>query len=72
MLVYLVNIIPLLLSSFKKWTVGSPCRAVYSEDGAVYEAVIIKVFENTGTCLVKFIGKNISIFNLVGYKYVNM
>ncbi|XP_014232335.1 survival motor neuron protein [Trichogramma pretiosum] len=42
----------------KKWVVGSPCRAIYSEDGEYYEAVITKIFENTGTCTVKFIGYN--------------
>ncbi|XP_011504693.1 PREDICTED: survival motor neuron protein [Ceratosolen solmsi marchali] len=42
----------------KKWVVGSPCQAVYSEDGEFYEAVIIKVFENSGMCTVKFIGYN--------------
>jgi hypothetical protein len=41
---------------FKKWVVGSPCQAIYSDDGVYYEAIIIKIFENTGTCLVKFIG----------------
>jgi len=40
----------------RKWCVGSPCRAIYSEDGKLYEAVIIQIFENTGTCIVKFIG----------------
>ncbi|KAF3426689.1 hypothetical protein E2986_05721 [Frieseomelitta varia] len=38
-----------------KWTVGAPCRAIYSEDGVIYEAVILKIFENR-TCIVKFIG----------------
>ncbi|XP_015596345.1 survival motor neuron protein isoform X2 [Cephus cinctus] len=42
--------------TIKKWSVGSPCRAVYSEDGEIYEAVISKIYENTGTCIVKFIG----------------
>ncbi|XP_012256286.2 survival motor neuron protein [Athalia rosae] len=41
---------------YKKWVVGSPCRAVWSEDGEVYEAQIQKIYENSGTCLVKFIG----------------
>ncbi|XP_017888982.2 survival motor neuron protein [Ceratina calcarata] len=40
----------------KKWAVGAPCRAVYSEDGEVYEAVISKIYENSGTCIVKFVG----------------
>ncbi|KAK2587368.1 hypothetical protein KPH14_003085 [Odynerus spinipes] len=40
----------------KKWYVGSPCRAVYSEDGEIYEAIITKIYENFGTCIVKFVG----------------
>ncbi|XP_076249397.1 survival motor neuron isoform X2 [Calliopsis andreniformis] len=39
-----------------KWIVGSPCRAVYSEDGETYEAIISKIYENSGTCIVKFVG----------------
>ncbi|XP_014210289.1 survival motor neuron protein [Copidosoma floridanum] len=42
----------------RKWCIGSPCRAVYSEDGEIYEAVVTKIFENTGTCIVTFIGYN--------------
>ncbi|XP_076646588.1 survival motor neuron isoform X2 [Halictus rubicundus] len=41
---------------YKKWTVGAPCRAVYSEDGETYEAIISKTYENSGTCIVKFVG----------------
>ncbi|XP_029164533.1 survival motor neuron protein [Nylanderia fulva] len=40
----------------KKWTVGAPCRAVYSVDGQVYEAIIIKIHESSGMCTVKFVG----------------
>lgn len=40
----------------KKWCVGSPCRAVYSEDGEIYEAIITKIYDNYGTCIVKFVG----------------
>nr|XP_034193461.1 survival motor neuron protein isoform X1 [Osmia lignaria] len=40
----------------KKWIVGAPCRAVYSEDGEVYEAIISKIHENSGICTVKFVG----------------
>ncbi|KOX77745.1 Survival motor neuron protein [Melipona quadrifasciata] len=29
-----------------KWIVGAPCRAVYSEDGEIYEATILKIYEN--------------------------
>ncbi|KAK1116749.1 hypothetical protein K0M31_018138 [Melipona bicolor] len=39
----------------KKWIVGAPCRAVYSEDGEIYEAVILKIYENKN-CIVKFVG----------------
>ncbi|XP_076618829.1 survival motor neuron isoform X1 [Colletes latitarsis] len=41
---------------YKKWITGAPCRAVYSEDGQIYEAIISKIFENSGTCIVKFVG----------------
>lgn len=44
---------------FQKWVVGSPCRAVYSEDGELYEAKVTKIFENTGTCMVEFIGTDV-------------
>ncbi|EGI61071.1 PREDICTED: survival motor neuron protein isoform X1 [Acromyrmex echinatior] len=40
----------------KKWTVGAPCRAVYSVDGEVYEAIISKIHPNSGMCTVKFVG----------------
>jgi len=40
----------------KKWTVGAPCRAVYSVDGKVYEAIISKIHQNSGMCTVKFVG----------------
>lgn len=40
----------------KKWTVGAPCRAVYSVDGQVYEAIISKIHESSGMCTVKFVG----------------
>ncbi|KAI4504236.1 hypothetical protein M0802_000707 [Mischocyttarus mexicanus] len=40
----------------KKWCIGSPCRAVYSEDGEFYEATITKIYDYYGTCIVKFIG----------------
>lgn len=40
----------------KKWTVGAPCRAVYSDDGEIYEAIITTMYENSDLCMVKFIG----------------
>ncbi|XP_076179487.1 survival motor neuron isoform X2 [Ptiloglossa arizonensis] len=42
--------------SYKKWIVGAPCRAVYSEDGKIYEAIISKIYEGSSTCIVKFVG----------------
>jgi hypothetical protein len=39
------------------WQVGAPCRAVYSGDGAVYEATIDAIFYDKGTCVIKYIGK---------------
>ncbi|XP_033314593.1 survival motor neuron protein-like [Bombus bifarius] len=40
----------------KKWIIGAPYRAIYSEDGEIYEAIISKMYENNGTCVVKFVG----------------
>ncbi|XP_033360584.1 survival motor neuron protein-like [Bombus vosnesenskii] len=34
----------------KKWIIGAPYRAIYSEDGEIYEAIISKIYENNGTC----------------------
>lgn len=42
--------------TLKKWSVGSPCRAVYSVDGQVYEAIVSKIHESSGMCTVKFVG----------------
>ncbi|KAL3865842.1 hypothetical protein ACJMK2_043191 [Sinanodonta woodiana] len=39
-----------------KWNVGDLCRAVYSEDGTVYEAEIISINEATNTCMVRYLG----------------
>lgn len=44
------------MNKTKKWTVGSPCQAIYSEDGQLYEATVHKIYEDTQTCIVKFIG----------------
>ncbi|XP_033361629.1 survival motor neuron protein-like isoform X2 [Bombus vosnesenskii] len=35
---------------------GAPCRAIYSVDGEIYETIISKIYENNGTCVVKFVG----------------
>jgi hypothetical protein len=40
-----------------QWQVGAPCRAIYSGDGAVYEATIDAIFYDKGTCVIKYIGK---------------
>ncbi|XP_076482636.1 survival of motor neuron protein-like isoform X2 [Bombus vancouverensis nearcticus] len=32
----------------KKWIIGAPYRAIYSEDGEIYEAIISKIYENNG------------------------
>ncbi|GIY10246.1 hypothetical protein CEXT_734391, partial [Caerostris extrusa] len=37
-----------------KWNVGDFCRAVYSEDDLLYEAVILSIYEDS--CTVKFLG----------------
>lgn len=39
-----------------KWKVGDYVRAVYSQDGVVYEAVIEDIKTNSSTCLVKYLG----------------
>ncbi|KAL5005041.1 hypothetical protein ScPMuIL_018497 [Solemya velum] len=39
----------------KKWKVGDLCRAVYTEDGLIYDAEIISLDEDAGTCLVNFL-----------------
>jgi survival motor neuron protein len=33
-----------------------PCRAVFSQDGLVYDATIISVHEEDGSCIVSYIG----------------
>lgn len=40
----------------KNWKVGDLCRAVYSEDGLMYDAVVTSVSPNRGTCTVKYRG----------------
>lgn len=58
----------LIYISFQRWCQGSPCRAIYSEDGQLYEATIVKIFDDSKTCIVKFIGKLsyklITLFNI--------
>ncbi|XP_049790823.1 survival motor neuron protein isoform X1 [Schistocerca nitens] len=40
----------------RKWEVGAPCRAIFSEDGCEYEAIIQSVDQKKGKCVVKYIG----------------
>lgn len=55
-IVFNENINLLFCTMLQKWSVGAPCRAVYSEDGEVYEAIVSEIYENSGTCLVEFVG----------------
>ncbi|XP_066993015.1 survival motor neuron protein isoform X2 [Anabrus simplex] len=45
-------------NSNKDWRVGSHCRAVYSEDGQIYEATIVSIQSNAGTCVIQYVGYN--------------
>jgi len=37
-----------------EWQIGSHCRAVYSNDGQMYDAVIVSLDADTGTCTVRY------------------
>ena len=39
-----------------QWHVGDSCRAIYSEDELIYDAVIVSIDASSRTCLVKFHG----------------
>lgn len=39
-----------------KWKAGDQCRAVFSEDGLVYDAEILSVDQQAGTCVVRYRG----------------
>ena len=39
-----------------KWKAGDQCRAVFSEDGLVYDAEILFVDQQAGTCVVRYRG----------------
>ena len=39
-----------------QWHVGDSCRAIYSEDELIYDAVITFVDHSSNTCVVKFCG----------------
>lgn len=45
----------LLIFCFQ-WRVGDSCRAVYSEDELIYDAVIISMDASSNTCVVEFCG----------------
>ncbi|XP_035825144.1 survival motor neuron protein isoform X2 [Aplysia californica] len=38
------------------WKAGDRCQAVYTEDGEVYEARILSINQDKGTCTVQYIG----------------
>ncbi|KAI9562349.1 hypothetical protein GHT06_013314 [Daphnia sinensis] len=38
------------------WVVGENVRAVYSEDGLEYEAIILKIDKKNSSCLIRFLG----------------
>ncbi|XP_060073615.1 survival motor neuron protein 1-like [Ylistrum balloti] len=40
----------------RKWSPGDQCRAVFSEDGLIYDADILSVDEETSTCFVRYKG----------------
>ncbi|XP_022333779.2 survival motor neuron protein-like [Crassostrea virginica] len=40
----------------KQWKAGDQCRAVFSEDGLVYDAEILSVDQQAGTCVVRYRG----------------
>ena len=39
-----------------QWHVGDSCRAVYSEDELIYDAVIVSIDASASICVVKFCG----------------
>jgi hypothetical protein len=38
------------------WAVGDLCRAVFTEDSEVYEARILSLDSENGTCIVRYLG----------------
>ncbi|XP_062602897.1 survival motor neuron protein 1-like [Saccostrea cucullata] len=40
----------------KQWKPGDQCRAIFSEDGLVYDAEILSVDQSAGTCIVRYRG----------------
>ncbi|XP_068693287.1 survival motor neuron protein-like isoform X2 [Montipora foliosa] len=43
-------------NAIDQWHIGDGCRAVYSEDDLIYDAVIISIDSKSNTCTVKFCG----------------
>ena len=41
---------------YLQWNNGDRCMAVFTEDGQVYEAVILCINQSAKTCLVKYVG----------------
>uniref|UniRef100_A0A0B6Z9K9 Tudor domain-containing protein n=1 Tax=Arion vulgaris TaxID=1028688 RepID=A0A0B6Z9K9_9EUPU len=39
-----------------KWKQGDLCKAIYSEDGEIYEACILSIDEDAETCTVQYVG----------------
>jgi hypothetical protein len=55
-----LSINPVSMSTFIicscQWSVGAPCRAVYTEDGVVYEAVVRSIDPVTRSAVVRYRG----------------
>ena len=39
-----------------QWRVGDRCRAVFTEDGEIYDAVILSIDKQKDTCFVRYVG----------------
>ena len=46
----------MVLFIYKQWKVGLHCRAVYTEDGEIYQAVIKSLDLANNTAVVRFLG----------------
>ncbi|XP_064608117.1 survival of motor neuron protein-like [Liolophura sinensis] len=44
------------LKTKKRWKVGERCRAVFTEDAGIYDAVILSINEEDQTCFVRYTG----------------
>ncbi|KAK4003057.1 hypothetical protein OUZ56_004843 [Daphnia magna] len=47
---------PSISSKKRDWMIGEDVRAVYSEDGLEYEAIIKKIDKKNSSCLISFLG----------------